>query len=218
MKKIIIILIFFTTSICKAQKISGKYVNISDNNGQVLSFDNNIFTDQTPGHMNDYYGAGSYDVKNGKLLLNYKKIPNQDTSSYITKLKEFRISKDSVTLVNVFVFDKDSISIVAMMVIKNKYDDYLSSFLTDEKGNGHAIIPNTDYVSFFEISMLGYYPVKLNLKQFRGKSLDLLVYLKPAKIYYIEDKNIVFQIKENSKESLILVDSKGKQIMYKRIN
>ncbi|RZL48190.1 MAG: hypothetical protein EOP00_09895, partial [Pedobacter sp.] len=74
MKRTIIIFTCFITSICQAQKISGKYTNISDHNGQVITFDGGIFTDSTPGHMNDYYGIGSYSIKKGKLFLNYKKI------------------------------------------------------------------------------------------------------------------------------------------------
>lgn len=158
MKKVILLILVGFISSCALTLRKGEYCHeiLGGEGGACVKFEEkNKFKWQTNGDLGTIsVGSGTYEVKNNKLYLNFKK-DSMDYESTVEVLNTKEAEKDSITLA-IKVVDKQNLPMprIKISIAKNPEKNYY----TDMEGNVtiQNISKSEKAISIQASAMLGY--------------------------------------------------------------
>lgn len=198
----VIILLLLTTSLSYGQKLNGKYVVGGVDSYREFIFKDNSFTEKLTGDMGSTLGVGTFKIDDGKLVLEYLKVPDQDSSSYTINYHTETYS--SFGSVSVKVLDEEGKPCVSMIGIRDPDGNYIMETLS-ENGKAQSNINTNKHAGFYSITAFGYYSVFIPVSRLIGKKTDVVVKLKPAIIAYRKPETVIWKIEKNTKSELIVI-------------
>lgn len=214
---LLIILICIAAFNARAQKISGEYIQTSFSEGaRKITFSKGKFVYFKPGDLNKSYGIGDFSIKKGLLRLNYKKVPNQDSSFYTLKTIKSKPS-DSV-FYRIRLVDADGVPSFGIIDFRDKEYSSLKKVYPDKSGNANFSIPRNMKFKYLTIINMGDYRVILPYSRLKGRNVEVFVKFKPAEMYYMEPKLVVYKIEKLEGDELVLSSEEEGQIKFKKVN
>jgi len=214
MSKYLFLLIFLANT-CFAQIKNGIYSEIGFAKEQLrtFSFNDGRFQLSMNEHMGvEKLGVGTFKVESGKLILNFEKYPNQESSTYsITE----QPGNSGVAHISVVLRDSDNNSLGGRIGISDKDKKPLLSTMTDNKGEGFLAIYTSAPGTYFTISVLGYYAISIPIDKLFVKDSNIFAKLRPATKFYISPNTETYKIIQNKSNSLILLSSKNEKVVLK---
>ncbi|SFH14105.1 hypothetical protein [Pedobacter insulae] len=205
----------FLSIICNAQSIDGsyRYKNEDFSASRTITFSKKHFREEIQGDVTVSIGAGTYRIKNNRLILKYQLFSDQDTSSYQISSAD---KPAGSAIVDVKVFDSSGTTMAANYGLRDVYNSPLSVIPTNNNGLGNMTIYNNNVVGYFTIDCIGYYRVSIPIKRLMNKTTSIIVYLRPQTKYYIEPHIVNYKIIEVKRERLVLLEN-SKILMFEKL-
>jgi hypothetical protein len=215
LRYILILFLFFTLSNSLAQ-IAGTYVYSAgvDAGTRTLVFKGSNFSDKSTGHVSGKYGEGSYLLKNNQLYLNYHTLKDSDSSVY--KIDN-RNDPSNVTRINIHAFEGKMPVNGAGVAMRDKNFDILFSVNTVVNGVADLTIRKQSDIHYLTIDFIGLNSVTIPFDKLRNKANDIFVDFKPQRILVETKRTDVYRVLKLFPEKLILSDSTGTELVFKKV-
>jgi hypothetical protein len=185
--------------------------------GQCFTFSNDQkFTWKKGSHMPpDITGNGTYEILGNKLILNYQKGKAYNLSYYKTSK---RVSVDETISINFIVKDLNDnpLSNVQVAILNNR-GYLLDRLVLNEKGEGELIFDISNALIKFEISRVGF--ESLILETNKNSEYEITAFLSNLnQDLSVEAHQDTLVIKKQTLKHLILVNNKGANMEFSKIN
>jgi len=213
MKLIFILLLIMTSYACKAQTLYGSYreKKMIGESTHTITFNGTTFKEEISGDILKKLGFGSYNLKDNKLVLNYKNYPEQDTSKYDI----IYLNQSPHSNIDISIFDLDTIPLIANYGNRDVRDLVINMVSTDKNGKGNLLVFDNKTVGYFVIDCIGYHRISIPINRLMYNSVAIKAYLSPQKNYYIDKTTKVFKIIKTNEKKLILNDGQTSYIFEK---
>jgi hypothetical protein len=160
---------------------------------------------------NDYYGKGTYQIKDSLLILNYNKTPLKEFSGYY-RSQVWKNSSDTVQLTfTIRDLEKNPVPYSSVVILKEKIGKK-----TNKEGKAELKSLKSKIQKEIQVLCLGYEIIKIQI--FGNLNYHFDVFLKESDQEGIPIKNQIdtLQIKEFGKGYFIVLN-KGKEILWKKV-
>lgn len=213
------IVLFFVMLSCFVfgQKLNGVYVVtnqlLSERNTE-FKFTNGLFTYSSKGDLAiETRGIGRYQVNGKKLIINYLKVPNQDSSYYHIKSKTVPVSSG---IVSIKIQDEEDRPMQAWIRLRNKHEEVMALINTNDIGESNVMLFDAFNIGYLEIGFIGYNSVLFPVKELLGKQSELLVKLSWQKEIYLDAHVETYELKFLKDKSISLNSKKTGRLILKR--
>ncbi len=200
----------------KSQTLNGTYVFDAKVSVTKLIFSGTKFKEQSIIDGYNLFGEGTYSIIANKLVLQYIKAVNKDSSSYqLTAADKFSNEYSGVVTIKVLA---DSVPNAATVTFTDSVGRPISGMQTDNQGNVTAMVYNATPAKAISIAVVAFETVTIPINRLTRKISDLKVNMKmQTKNRYRPPGAVEYQILNQTKDKLLL-QNEQKQQLFKKVN
>ncbi len=198
-----------------AQSITGSYVLDNKISSVKFTFTGNKFTEESLKDGYNIFGEGTFILEPNKLILQYFKAANKDSSSYKLKSTD-KFSNEYSGVVTIKVL-ADSIPYPATVTFTDSIGRPIAGMETDDQGNAVANVYNSSPAKQISIAVVAFETVKIPISALTRKITDLQVNMKMQTKNVFKPAGVTqYQVVDIGKDKLLLQIS-GKQQLFKKV-